>query len=226
MPNWNNPCTLTGNIIEEGHLGGTAWGGDPSSWYPEIWDYLTEKYKIESVLDLGCGFGYSMEYFVHQLKLDALGVDGCEKCVKGHKFPDRILKHDLTQSPCFSGKQVDMVWCCEVLEHIEEKFLQNVLDTLYYHARKLVVVTAAPPGSPGYHHVNCQKPEYWIEKLSSHRLRYNAEETEKCKSMAEGELKNGRLVSYFQRGGLVFNVTYNYNASRYEMMKRIYATHT
>ena len=60
---------------------------------------------------------------------------------------------------------MDFVNCVEVVEHIEEKYVNNLMDTLCNG--KYVLITHAFPGQDGWHHVNCQPSEYWIEKFSN-----------------------------------------------------------
>ena len=49
--------------LEEGHLGGCAIEGDVATHYPIMWSYLIDFFKIKSVIDVGCGFGYSLDFF-------------------------------------------------------------------------------------------------------------------------------------------------------------------
>ena len=37
---------------------------------------------------------------------------------------------------------------------------------------KYVVVTAAPPGQPGHHHVNCRPTEYWIDVFKKYGFEF------------------------------------------------------
>ena len=57
----------------------------------------------------------------------------------------------------------DLVYCVEVAEHIEEQYLDNLLETLAN--APVIVMTHAVPGQPGHHHVNTQPKNYWVEKL-------------------------------------------------------------
>jgi hypothetical protein len=43
---------------------------------------------------------------------------------------------------------------------------------------KVLFLTAAPPGFPGHHHVNCQPQSYWITLLEHHRWRLDVEATQ------------------------------------------------
>ncbi len=70
----------------------------------------------------------------------------------------------------FSGQNFDLIWCCEVVEHVEEEFVQNIMDT--FKLGKIVALTHAVPGQKGYHHVNCKPKEYWIDLMISDNFKY------------------------------------------------------
>jgi hypothetical protein len=46
---------------------------------------------------------------------------------------------------------------------------------------KIVMITAAPPGTPGYHHVNCRTQDYWIGVFAANGFRYHPELTDELK---------------------------------------------
>jgi hypothetical protein len=48
---------------------------------------------------------------------------------------------------------------------------------------KVVAMTHAVPGQPGYHHVNCQPAEYWIKKLEGIGFKYNEELSLECRNL-------------------------------------------
>ena len=50
-------------LIRDGHLGGCVKGGDSDTWDTNIWDILIEKYGVRSIIDVGCGEGWSIKYF-------------------------------------------------------------------------------------------------------------------------------------------------------------------
>ena len=52
-------------------------------------------------------------------------------------------------------EQVDMVWCCEFVEHVEKQYEDNWLSLM--QKAKYVFVTYSEPGKPGHHHVNCEE---------------------------------------------------------------------
>lgn len=149
------------------HLGGTWLGGDPNSWSPEVWEDIIKTKKIKSVIDVGCGDGYSLQWFKdHGLK--AMGIEGDEHAVKRCEEKKlSILQHDYYEGSTANRQlhTADLIWCCEFVEHLHEEYIPNFLET-FKHGR-YIAMTHAFPGQPGYHHVNCQWPEYWIPKIEA-----------------------------------------------------------
>ena len=140
------------------HLGGNIMEGDPQTYSPSVWDYTINRFGIESVLDLGSGVGNAAQYFFRR-GLKVVAVDGLAHNVEKAIFPTML--HDITQGPI--NTRVDLVHCQEVVEHIEEDYLESLLDCLT--VGKFILMTHALPGQGGHHHVNLQPPEYWIEHL-------------------------------------------------------------
>ena len=173
----------------QGHLGGYTIGEpDPASWYPEMWKWLINELDIRTMIDLGCGEGYTTEFF-HNLGVRSVGVEGCEV------NNPLVKQHDFTEGPYETWRwtrRFDLVWCCEVVEHIEEEFLPNLMETI--QGAKYVAMTHAFPGQGGHHHVNCQTGLYWLAQF--YRYGYELDErTEKARELASG---------HFARSGMLF----------------------
>lgn len=119
--------------------------------------YLMEKLEPKTFIDIGCGTGGMVEV-AHDAGLKAAGIDGDGTIER--RAP--CLVHDFTTDP-LAVQETDLGWSVEFLEHVEEKFMDNYMAAFKscYHA----VVTYAPEGTPGHHHVNCQNEAYWIRKF-------------------------------------------------------------
>ena len=89
----------------------------------------------------------------------------------------------------------DVIWSCEFVEHVEERFLENFL-AVFQRARKAVLMTHAVPNQLGYHHVNCQPAEYWIEHMRARGFKLDEALTEASRELAP--------YTHWQRSGLVF----------------------
>ena len=196
-----NPCSHGGKRLAWGHLGGTSVTGDPDSWFPELWDWLIKQFNITSMFDVGCGVGFSQKWF-HDNNIDSMGLD-CEQMRAFHLIKDRFVAHDLTVESWFSGNQYSLVWCCEVAEHIKEKFSNNLIDTLAGNCGRVLAFCAASVGAGGIHHVNCQNPPYWREKIEKAGLVYDQSLTDQAKGLC-GPTNGRGKQNYFARSGMIF----------------------
>ena len=118
---------LHGNSIEEGHLGGWAYLGDSATYYPMMWDYLISKYNIKSVIDVGCGKGFSSLYF-KSLGCSVIGVDGSQQAKDSSLISDNFHHHDYSIGKSGITGEFDFAWSCEFVEHIDERYMQNFVD--------------------------------------------------------------------------------------------------
>jgi hypothetical protein len=184
---------LTFNTDDQAiHLGGNVREGDPYTYSPKVWDYVISRFAIGSVLDLGSGLGYSAAYFFRK-GLRVVAVDGLEANVRGAVYP--TIRVDITQSKVICP--VDLVHCQEVVEHIEERYLGNLLDSICNG--KFVLMTHALPGQGGHHHVNLQPSQYWIDHMHERGFTHLVEDSLRVRRLAESE---GAM--YLQSSGLLF----------------------
>jgi SAM-dependent methyltransferase len=173
-------------------LGGNKIGGDPCTYHPALWSFLVERFSVKSILDVGCGEGHCVKYF-SDLGIRAVGFDGLQANIERAVVP--ITLHDLRSGPFIMP--VDLVLCCEVVEHIEEKYLPNLLQSLANG--RVIAMTHALPGQGGYHHVNCKPPSYWIKNLETLGYTFLPQETRKGISLIKA---SGRWT-YFIETGLI-----------------------
>ena len=181
--------------VGEGHLGGYIKSddqpapsgldvrhGDPETWSPDLWRWLVSALNIRSVIDVGCGEGHAARFF-QSLGCEVLGVDGSRQAKQDSLIPGQHDLHDYTTGPFVPDRAYDMVWCCEFVEHVEEQYVANFLAT-FSRASGYIVMTHATPGQPGWHHVNCQEPEYWQAHLGSIGFEINKPLTEQSRWVA------------------------------------------
>jgi SAM-dependent methyltransferase len=115
-----------------------------------------------SVLDVGCGVGPWIQAWMQLGVNDAVGVDG--PYVSGEQLlmpAQNYLAADLTK-PLDLGRRFDLVSCLEVAEHLDAVHAVTLVDSLTRHG-DAVLFSAAIPGQPGTHHVNCAWPSHWVE---------------------------------------------------------------
>jgi SAM-dependent methyltransferase len=181
------------DLIDGGHLGGNAWGGDPFTFEPRLWRHLVDRFQIRTVLDVGCGQGHAMLEF-SRLGCWCVGVDGWGPNARFLTMP--IITHDLTANP-LRVSNIDLVWSCEVAEHIEKEYVDNFVATLA--CGRYIAMTFCPPGGKGHHHVNCQPEEYWIDLVVGAGYRYMRKAVLAAREAATHE--------YFSDRGLLFERT-------------------
>ncbi|MEO6523824.1 MAG: methyltransferase domain-containing protein [Mucilaginibacter sp.] len=162
------------------HLGGNIIEGDPKTYAPNVWNYVINRFAVKSVLDLGCGIGYAANYFFDK-GMKVVGIDGMDENIARAIYP--VVQCDLTQG--FVTCKVDLVHCQEVVEHVEEQFIENTLRSLT--CGKIILLTNGLPGQKGFHHVNNQPTEYWVEHLKRYNCHVLLEDTKRIRKIAENE---------------------------------------
>jgi hypothetical protein len=170
------------------HLGGHE---DKTQFDDGALAYLAERFAVRTMVDVGCGPG-GMLYAARRRGITAVGVDGDPSIARESPV---MIEHDYTRKPLFLGA-FDLGWSVEFLEHVEERFLPNVMAT--FAGCRVVFVTAAAPGQPGHYHVNCQPSDYWIARFAAAGFRLDEEAT-------AGVRRHSTMWSRFtEQTGLVF----------------------
>lgn len=127
-------------------------------------DAIISSLHPQTVLDVGCGTGKSLDYLVDK-GVAVQGVEGSPMAIEHASHPELILRWDLN-GELKLDRRFDLVWCFEVAEHIHPKFVQSFVRTLTNHSG-VVIMSAAHPGQGGQGHFNEQPREYWIELFAS-----------------------------------------------------------
>jgi SAM-dependent methyltransferase len=187
---------------ESGHLGGCVKGGDPSTYYPNLWNFIIQDFGIKSILDIGCGEGHAIEYF-NSKGIKSVGLEGYEESINNSKVKNLIIKHDFVNGSYKSYERFDAIWCCEFLEHVDSKYEDNIFETIHQSTAKYVFLTHAIPGQGGYHHVNLQHPSYWISRFHEYGYVLSAKSTRQLRELAffENIIPND---NHYYNNGLVF----------------------
>jgi hypothetical protein len=165
---------------EQPHLGGNMREGDAYTFCPAVWNYVIERFCIGSMMDLGSGVGNAANFFFKK-NIKTIAVDGLYENVRHAHYP--TVCHDLTKGPVQTS--VDLVHCQEVVEHIEEKYLDNLLASLA--CGRVILMSHAFPGQGGYHHVNEKPTEYWVTHVISRGYKLLIEDTNRIRKMAAAD---------------------------------------
>lgn len=180
------------------HLGGYIVGGDEATYYPELWGWLVRAKGVESVIDVGCGEGHACAFFA-ELGVEATGVDGVpQEWAHGAHF----VQHDYTKGKLglsTMGYTADLCWSCEFVEHVEERYVKNFLET--FATARLVLMTHAEPDQAGHHHVNCQPASYWRGVMAAAGYSLDEPLTSEARALAGWNLSP---YNHFARSGLAF----------------------
>mmetsp|Transcript_24291 Transcript_24291/g.33452 ORF Transcript_24291/g.33452 Transcript_24291/m.33452 type:complete len:328 (+) Transcript_24291:67-1050(+) len=191
----------SGNSTDAGHIGG--WKrNDTSSFEPKVWSWLIETLRVRSLIDVGCGSGVVVKYFLER-GVDAWGVEASNEAIQTSFLPrDRIVQHDFTRGPWFppEGQVVDVAYTVEFLEHVEEKYLDNVVALL--KSARYLIMAASRHG--GWSHVNVHRKWWWIEKMEAYGFVYSPEITEIVTKLVLTHKEIDRGYSYLFMTGLVF----------------------
>lgn len=173
----------------EAHLGGHQ---NKTCIDESILKYLKEMYDIKSMIDIGCGPG-GMKEIAYQHNIKWTGIDGDPTVEQ-----EAVYIHDYTKGSFdFSeNKTFDLAWSVEFLEHVEEKYIPNYMKT--FQLADMCVVTAAPPGTPGHHHVNCKGLDYWTKVFSEYGFKYDSTLSASLKMLST------MRKDFFKKSGMVF----------------------
>lgn len=183
------------------HLGGCHLDQkDSYTWLPDIWTYLIKTCNVKSMLDVGAGVGFNTAWF-HERGIYAVAIEGWDEAIAQTRMPmQRVIRHDYCYGPL--GKKdilsrldgapfpFDLAYSSEFLEHVEEQFVPNFMET--FKCCRFVCVTHGVPGQDGHHHVNCQDTSYWIEQFGRHGFTCDAHATEFMRSTSDGSEIWGR----------------------------------
>jgi SAM-dependent methyltransferase len=200
--------TETFNVVYQDHMGGCALGGDGATYYPKMWDYIVKEYGITSVIDVGCGRAFAADYF-KGIGTNVRGVEGCKEAVEASFLePEELSLHDYeNDGPFIPEKVYDLAWSCEFVEHIEERYMQNFIET--FKRCRFVAITYAFPGQGGHHHVNEQHEPYWVHHMMLQGFEIDREATQTLRLIAQedGKKYSPFYQSHFISRGLFFRNT-------------------
>jgi SAM-dependent methyltransferase len=148
------------------HLGGWYAGGDKNTYMPDAWAELVKTKGIRSVVDIGCGAGWNLAWFVKNVPV-AIGVEGDREAVKIARsiVGDVVLIHDYLNGSALNSRY-DLGICSEFAEHVHAVHEDNWLSDLALC--KYVLFTHGLPGQGGHHHVNEQPEYYWLNRFAEY----------------------------------------------------------
>jgi SAM-dependent methyltransferase len=128
---------------------------------------VLSRFKVTSVVDVGCGVGGWLKVFERHGIRDYLGIDGNYLPMEMLKIPvERFRPEDLSHLSDI-GRSFDLACSLEVAEHLPESCAERFVATLVKCA-PVILFSAAIPRQGGTAHVNEQWASYWAEKFERH----------------------------------------------------------
>lgn len=114
---------------------------------------VCQQFKVKKVLDYGCGKGMSKVFLANNVREIVLYDPFVEM------YSDKPLD------------SFDLVLCTDVMEHVEEKFVLDVLQDIFYYSNCLVffnislvpAIKTLPDGRNT--HITLKPVNYWMLKL-------------------------------------------------------------
>lgn len=177
------------------HLGGNMRGGDEGTDYSkDLWPWLVKKYQPKKILDVGCAEGHALRAFKALGVSEVVGLEGLPQNASRCGVP--VVVHDLCSGPYYVPG-VDLLWCCDVVEHIEERYVQNILETFMCAQRVALCHGTEGMGLSGWHHVNNKSVAYWAEKMTSAGFDLDESGTAESHEVAKGR-------SYWPESGRIW----------------------
>lgn len=170
------------------HLGGHAF---VTHLDLGVLSFCKTELGCKSFLDVGCGPGGMVELARRTGYDPVRGIDGDPRVAN-----QDIIIHDFATNPYKMYDKFDLGYSCEFVEHVEEKYIPNYMPC--FQKCKFVVMTFAPKGTRGYHHVNCRNAQYWIEVFSEYGFVYEEALTNKVREVSLMER------NFVRENGLVF----------------------
>lgn len=137
-----------------GEFGGSTFLGDKA---------LIAYPAAQRVLDFGCGSGYAVKQMRARGK-EWFGIEVSEAAYKKHLNEPFFFLGDLSQ---FADQSFDMIYSTEVLEHIPEPEVLEVIGHICRVAGRYVFVTISlrPSSNNNRYHCTLRPRSWWEEQF-------------------------------------------------------------
>jgi len=155
-------------------------------------DLTVRKTPDIKILVVGAGNGYELVWFGKN-NYDVTGLDLYVPDVPYVKA--RTVIGSAGNMP-FKDKQFDLVFCTEMLEHVDEEITDEILSEFNRVANKFYVTIATIEDPPFYTHINIHKPWWWMEKFDALGFKFaNAQANPVMLLLAGGSITRMNYVS-------------------------------
>lgn len=159
------------------------------------WNFMMGVLGVKSVVDLGCGRGFSTEYFLSR-GATVLCLEGSHDAVLRSVLPtDRVVEHDFTRGPWWPARTFDALWSVEFLEHVGRQYIRNYLPVMRRSA--LLFVTCSNNG--GWHHVEVRESWWWRGRFEAAGFLYSQDLTTLVRNAAAATSARGSGLRIVKR---------------------------
>lgn len=140
-------------------------GFDPVTSSAEVVvPWLMQRFRPQSVVDLGCGTGIWLSVFGRHGVSRLRGCDGSWVPQDKLKIPAASFQTVDFHGTWPAPERFDLALCLEVGEHISADAGGRLVEFLCGSA-DVVLWSAAIPGQGGHSHINEQYQDYWVGKF-------------------------------------------------------------
>lgn len=197
-----------GGSGDKKHLGGFSTV-DPEGISPFVWREMMEYFGVKTLLDVGCGRGFSTSWFYMQ-GVQVQCVEGSHDAIERSLLPalakkqedlesaqnganlinssNIVVQHDFSLGPWWPEETVDAVWSVELLEHVGRNFQKNYLTA--FKKAALIFVTHSNWG--GWHHTEVHDDVWWRSRFEMYGFVFSKDLTERVKRKAAEE-RNAKI---------------------------------
>jgi SAM-dependent methyltransferase len=164
------------------HLGGaTAYNVDVIS--PRVFALTRRRWGIRSVLDVGCGRGWSALWYQLQ-GVQTKCVEGSPTAIRSTLLPaSAVVAHDFTRGPWWPEATVDLAWCINFVHQVSRQYAPNYFAAL---SRAAILVVSFPRFG-GWHAVEVHDLDYWILQFELRGFQLSERLTDQLKEAAVQE---------------------------------------
>jgi ubiquinone/menaquinone biosynthesis C-methylase UbiE len=143
--------------------------------------YAIHSIPFTTVLDVGCGTGYTiLSFMLH--KKQVWGVESCDYLLDTtlHTyFKMGMIKKGRIQEIPHPENSFDLIYCTDVLEHIPEEDVEKSISELVRVSKRYIFLTICTMESQMFPelklHETVKPAEWWMEKIMKFRVKKIAE---------------------------------------------------
>lgn len=156
-------------------------------------DFISQKLKPKSVFEFGCGLGLYLDHIAKSTNASDLhGIEPNGMPSNTNKVFIHAIDIVRDGIPISLLKNFDLVYSIEVLEHIEQKYHDDIILFLSKICERVFVFSAAQPGQEGVGHISCRPQEEWIDLISSNGFKLCRQQTFKIRQACDKKNLNHR----------------------------------